>query len=416
MDFELGFSKGTVKFQVDDKNLLMVMNPNPVDVEVGGRAEVARSLREPIGAPRLDKVVKPGEKVVIITSDVTRPVPSYDVLPPLLDELSAAGILDSDITVVFALGAHRPHTEEEKVKLVGQEVYDRVRCIDSNPSDCVHLGTTDAGTPVDVFSVVANAERLICIGNIEFHYFAGYSGGAKAIMPGVSTHDAIQANHSMMVRAEAATGRIEGNPVRADIDQVAEFRKIDYIVNVVLNEKKKILKSFAGHHIEAHRAGCAFLDTLYKVQIPEKADIVVVSVGGYPKDLNLYQAQKGLDNAKFAVKDGGVVILSASCAEGLGEKCFERWMTSYSPEEMVVNIKKHFELGGHKAAAISLVLQNADIYLVSDLSDDFVKSIHLTPYASVQDALEAAYAKCGRDAKVLVMPYAGSTLPELKEN
>ena len=141
-----------------------------------------------------------------------------------------------------------------------------------------------------------------------------------------------------------------------------------------------------------------------------------MSVGGYPKDLNLYQAQKGLDNAKFAVKDGGVVILSASCAEGLGEKCFERWMTSYSPEEMVVNIKKHFELGGHKAAAISLVLQNADIYLVSDLSDDFVKSIHLTPYASVQDALEAAYAKCGRDAKVLVMPYAGSTLPELKEN
>ena len=189
MDFELGFSKGTVKFQVDDKNLLMVMNPNPVDVEVGGRAEVARSLREPIGAPRLDKVVKPGEKVVIITSDVTRPGPSYDVLPPLLDELSAAGIQDSDITVVFALGAHRPHTEEEKVKLVGQEVYDRVRCIDSNPSDCVHLGTTDAGTPVDVFSVVANAERLICIGNIEFHYFAGYSGGAKAIMPGVSTHD-----------------------------------------------------------------------------------------------------------------------------------------------------------------------------------------------------------------------------------
>ena len=135
MDFELGFSKGTVKFQVDDKNLLMVMNPNPVDVEVGGRAEVARSLREPIGAPRLDKVVKPGEKVVIITSDVTRPVPSYDVLPPLLDELSAAGIQDSDITVVFALGAHRPHTEEEKVKLVGQEVYDRVRCIESNPSD-----------------------------------------------------------------------------------------------------------------------------------------------------------------------------------------------------------------------------------------------------------------------------------------
>ncbi len=412
MKFEINFSKSIVSFEIPDKNYLGTILPNPVDVRPGGREEVARSLREPIGAPRLSEVVKPGETVVIITSDITRPVPSYDVLPPILDELEGAGIKLLDITVVFALGSHRSHTETEMIKLVGQEVFDKVRCIDADAEKCVHMGTTKAGTPVDVFDVVANADRRICVGNIEYHYFAGYSGGAKAIMPGVSTHAAIQANHSMMVRDEAATGRLNGNPVREDIDSITEFISVDYIVNVVLDEKKRILRSVAGHYIKAHREGCKFLDTLYKVPIQQRADIVVVSAGGFPKDLNLYQAQKGLDNAKFAVRDGGVIILAASCAEGLGEQCFERWMLEYTPDEMVVNIKKHFELGGHKAAAISLVSKKVDIYLVSDLPDDFVKSIHLTPFAGVRDALDAAFEKLGKDAGVLVMPYAGSTLPQ----
>ncbi len=412
MKFELNYSKTQVSFEIPDENYSCTIKANPVNVQEAGREEVRRSLQEPIGAPVLRKVVNPGEKIVIITSDITRPVPSYDVIPPILEELNAAGVADEDITVVFALGSHREHTEEEMIRLVGKEVYDKVNCIDAKAENCVHLGTTKAGTPVDVFDVVANADRRICVGNIEYHYFAGYSGGAKAIMPGVSTRAAIQANHSMMVRDEAATGRIDGNPVREDIDSVVEFCPIDYIVNVVLSEHKKILKSFAGHYIEAHRAGCRFLDTLYKVQIQERAEIVVASSGGYPKDLNLYQAQKGLDNAKFAVKDGGVIILVASCKEGLENKSFERWMTTMTPDEMVVEIKKNFELGGHKAAAIALVKQKVDIYLVSDLDPDFIRSIHLTPFASVQEAVDAAFAKCGKNAKVTVMPYAGSTLPQ----
>ncbi len=412
MKFELNYSKTQVSFEIPDENYSCTIKANPVNVQEAGREEVRRSLQEPIGAPVLREVVKPGEKIVIITSDITRPIPSYDVIPPILEELSAAGVADEDITVVFALGSHRKHTEEEMIRLVGKEVYDKVNCIDAKAENCVHLGTTKAGTPVDVFDVVANADRRICVGNIEYHYFAGYSGGAKAIMPGVSTRAAIQVNHSMMVRDEAATGRIDGNPVREDIDSVVEFCPIDYIVNVVLSEHKKILKSFAGHYIEAHRAGCRFLDTLYKVQIKERSEIVIASSGGYPKDLNLYQAQKGLDNAKFAVKDGGVIILVASCKEGLENKSFERWMTTMTPDEMVVEIKKNFELGGHKAAAIALVKQKVDIYLVSDLDPDFIRSIHLTPFSSVQEAVDAAFAKCGKNAKVTVMPYAGSTLPQ----
>lgn len=413
MNIQLGYGKNGICVDIPEHNLLQIMEPNPVDVPVGGREEVRRSLRQPIGAARLSEIVKPGERIVIVTSDITRPVPSYDVIPPIIEELELAGVRDADVTVVFAVGSHRRHTPEEMVRLVGQEIYGRFRCVDSDTGDAVHMGTSSAGTPYDMYTLVAKADRVICVGNIEFHYFAGYSGGAKAIMPGVCTRASIQANHSMMVDSNAAAGRLEGNPVRADIDEVAKFRKIDYIVNVVLDAHKKILKSYAGHYLQAHRAGCAFLDTLYKVPMRERADAVIVSVGGYPKDLNLYQAQKGLDNAKHAVRDGGVIVLCASCAEGLGEACFERWMTGMEPEERIKQIKVNFQLGGHKAAAIAMVARKATILLVSDLPEAFVRSLGLEPCGGMEAAMGRIYEICGRNARILVMPYAGSTLPQI---
>ena len=413
MNMRLGYGKSGISVDIPQRNLLQIMEPNPVNVPIGGREEVRRSLRQPIGAARLSDIVKPGEKIVIVTSDITRPVPSYDVIPPIIEELELAGVKDSDVTVVFAVGSHRRQTPEEMIRLVGQEIYGRFRCVDSDPDDATHVGTSSAGTPYDMFTLVAKADRVICVGNIEFHYFAGYSGGAKAVMPGVCTRASIQANHSMMVDSRAAAGRLEGNPVREDIDEVAKFRRIDYIVNVVLDAHKKILKSYAGHYLQAHRAGCAFLDTLYKVPMREKADAVIVSVGGYPKDLNLYQAQKGLDNAKHAVRDGGVSVLCASCAEGLGEAHFERWMTEMAPEERIRQIKVNFQLGGHKAAAIAMVAQKATILLVSDLPEAFVQSLGLEPCSSMEAAMRRIYEICGRDAHILVMPYAGSTLPQI---
>jgi nickel-dependent lactate racemase len=181
---------------------------------------------------------------------------------------------------------------------------------------------------------------------------------------------------------------------------------------VVLDEHKAVLKAFAGDCIQAHREGCAFLDTLYKVEIPERADIVVVTQGGAPKDINLYQTQKALDNAKHAVKPGGTIILMGSCREGLGEKVFEEWITAAGkPADLVERINRQFVLGGHKAAAIAMVLAKAGISLVSDMDPELVRSIFLTPYAHVQNALDAALAEHGPEASVIVMPYGGSTLP-----
>ena len=298
--------------------------------------------------------------------------------------------------------------------LVGRECYETVRCIDSDAADCIHLGDTAHGTPVDITRAVAEADFRICLGNIEFHYFAGYSGGAKAIMPGVSTPLAIQANHRLMVSPLACAGRLDGNPVREDLEEAAAICGVDFIVNVVLDEHKQIVYAMAGDVTLAHRAGCAYLDRMYRCPIPEKADIVLVSQGGAPKDANLYQTQKALDNAKHAVKDGGTIILIGACPEGLGSKTFSDWLLAApTAHSMVERISHDFQLGGHKAAAIAMVLERASIDLVSEMDDDFVRRIFLEPKPSAQAALDAAFRKYGPSATVLAMPHGGSTLPYL---
>ena len=408
----ISFDKQKIEFNVPENRLLAELLPNKVELGLVGVEEVERALNNPIGSDRVENLVKVGDKVCIITSDITRPMPSKICLPPLLERLNKAGIPDKDILIVFGLGSHRNHTKDEIIYLVGQEVYDRIECIDSNPDCCKRIGVTSSGTHVDIFDRVVDSDFIICMGNIEYHYFAGYSGGAKAIMPGVSTREAIRQNHKMMVDKEAYAGNLE-SPVRRDIEESAKLLGIDFILNVVLDEHKNIIKAVAGDSVLAHREGCAFLDKLYSVRISEKADIVVVSAGGYPKDQNMYQAQKALDNAKHAIKDGGIIIWIASCKEGLGSKIFEEWMTQKTPKEMIEDIKKDFKLGGHKAAAISLVLEKCRIFLVSDLNKQLVKDIHLEPYGSLEEAFCDATKILGDKSSVYVMPYGGSTLPKV---
>ncbi|MCQ2546153.1 MAG: nickel-dependent lactate racemase [Clostridia bacterium] len=412
MKIKLGYGTGFQSAEVPEKNILKLLEPNEISRKGSPASIVRDALANPIGTPALRDIVKPGEKIVIITSDITRPMPTWDVIPHVLDELYAADVKAEDVTLVFALGSHRAHTEEEKKKLAGERAFSEIKCVDSNPDDCIHMGNTSMGTPIDITRVVAEADRRICLGNIEYHYFAGYSGGIKALMPGASTPAAIQANHSMMVNENACAGKLDGNPLREDLEEAAELCPIDFIVNVVLDEHKQIVHAVAGDVKKAHRSGCAFLDSLYKVQIPQRADIVLVSQGGAPKDLNLYQTQKALDNSKHAVRDGGTIILVGACQEGLGQKVFEEWITeAEKPADLISRVRENFRLGGHKAAAIAMVMERADIKLVSEMDKDFVESIFFEPYSELQSAVDDALAKHGNDASIIVMPYGGSTLP-----
>ena len=407
-----GFNEGSQEVSLPEGNLLGVLEHNRVEIGLTGQEEVRRALHNPIGSPRLRDIVKPGETVAIVSSDVTRPMPTALVMPLILEELYAAGVKKEDIVLVLGLGIHRPHTLEERRKLAGAQAWEEIRVVDSDPEDVVRYGVTKRGTPADFDRRVAQADRRVCLGNIEYHYFAGYSGGSKALMPGVSTAEAIQANHRMMVQEAARAGALEGNPIREDIEEAAAMLGIDFILNVVLDEHKRVVCAVAGDAVSAHRAGCAFLDTFYLKTIPRLADIVLVSQGGAPKDLNLYQTQKALDNAQHAVRDGGIIVLIGSCREGLGEDTFASWMReAREPGELIERVNRDFRLGGHKAAAIAMVLEKARIFLVSQMDPAFVRTLFMTPFATVQEALDEAFGMLGADARVLAMPFGGSTLP-----
>ncbi|MGB9867883.1 MAG: nickel-dependent lactate racemase [Bacillota bacterium] len=376
------------------------------------QAELRYALEKPTGSSPLTSLVKKGDRVAVITSDISRPCPSKILVPLVLEQLHKAGVRKEDVFIVLALGNHRAHTEAERQSLLGIDTCTGYRCLDSNPNDVVHLGTTTRGTPVAIFRPVVEADKRVLLGNVEYHYFAGYSGGLKALMPGCATHSSIQANHSMMVDERAIAGEITNNPVRQDIEEVARFVPADFIFNMVLDEQKNVLGAFAGHPISAHREAARYLDTIYKVKLDEPADIVIASAGGFPKDINLYQAQKAIDNASRAVRPGGILILVAECPEGLGDEVFARWIAAArKPEDLIDRIRVQFELGGHKAAAIAMVRQKIDIYLVSSMPEEIVRRAFLEPFDSINAAYRQALKAVGPGAKVMVMPQAGSVLP-----
>ncbi len=415
---ELTFAMGHQQYSVEikDEQVLNILMPQNAPENPDEQALVKEALHHPIGTERLRDIVHPGESIVLVTSDLTRPMPTWKVMDALLDELYEAGCDRKDITLLFARGSHRAQTEEEMKHLAGERAWNEITCADSDMEDTVNLGTTKSGTPVQIDRRVAEADRIICLGNVEFHYFAGYSGGAKAIMPGMSTPAAIRENHRLMVSADAHAGKLEGNPVRMDLEEACAMVGVNFILNVVLNPHKEIIYAAAGDVTKAHRDACAYLDTLYRCPIAQPADIVIVSQGGAPKDLNLYQTQKALDMARHAVRQNGVIILIGSCREGYGNAVFEKWMTSYAaPQACIDALHENFVLGGHKAAAVAMTAQKADIYLVSEMDPALLKGTFLKPYDSLKPALKDAFAVCGKDAKIIAMPYGGSTLPQQTE-
>lgn len=413
----LPYGKETVEISLPARNLLGVLEGNFTEENIDYNSqleEINRALINPIASPRLSELVSPGQKTVIMVSDITRPSPTALLLVPLVEELRSAGIRDEDIKIIFGLGIHRAHTREEQKSLIGEDLFNRIQAVDSCTEEYINIGHTSRGTPVNMCRSVVDAQVRICTGNIEYHYFAGYSGGAKALFPGAANYETIKGNHSLQLHEKAVTGILEGNPVREDMDEIGKLLPITFILNVVLNEKKQVLKAFAGDYLQAHREGCRFVDKVYGVKIPELADIVLVSAGGFPKDLNLYQSQKAFDNAAHAVKPGGIIILVARAQEGYGEKTFLEWIEAAStPDDLIARLKKEFVLGGHKAAAIARVLKKARGIMVSDMEQRLVEKVFFTCIKDAQEALDFALREKGKEAKVLVIPQGGAVLPRL---
>ena len=383
---DIPYGKGKLSFKLPQRNLIGVVKSTDTQQEVNEKEEIKRALGNPIGSKKLSNLSSKANSAVILVSDITRPCPSYKFLPFILEELNS--MAPGNINIVFGLGIHRKHTKDEQKKLIGDTLYKKIKFMDFDKKDCVFLGYTSKGTPMEVFKPYLDADLKICTGNIEYHYFAGYSGGAKAVMPGISSRRSIEHNHSMMLRPEAKAGVLKGNPVREDIEEVGRTAGIDFIFNVILNDRKEIIKAVCGNYLDVFIEGTKIYDNLKRQKVKEPADVIITSPGGYPKDINLYQSQKALDNVKDAVKENGVIILVAECQDGMGDDTFEKWMLEMkSPNVIVERIKNKFVLGGHKAAAIANVLKKADIYLVSSFPENYVKKIGLQPAESIGEAI-----------------------------
>jgi nickel-dependent lactate racemase len=419
VDVWLPYGKTDVCVRVPARNLLGTIEPAERQGAVDAKAEVERALKEPIGSKRLSEIAKPESKVAIVVDDATRKVPSEVMLLPVLAELNAAGVKDENVTVIFGCGTHRAVKPEEAAELLGAEALKRVKTIshDCRDTNLVHLGTTKThGNKVYVNRVFAEADVKVLLGDVGFHYYAGYGGGRKSVLPAVCGEETIKHNHAMLLHANARTGILEDNPVHRDMTEAARLAKVDFIVNVVENKKGEIVKAFAGDLEQAFMEAVKLVDEMYRITVDRRADILVVSAGGHPADMNLYQAYKALDNALDAVKRGGVIILVAECPEGHGNQVFYDWMTRLGDLKNVEHeVKRNFVMGGHKAYYLLKALQNHQIILVSSLPDYYATSIFkLKTARAVNDALAEALKIVGSASRVWAMPQGSYTLPIFK--
>jgi len=416
VDVWVPYGKTEICARIPTRNYLGNIEPKEKQGVKDPKTEVARALNEPIGTKRLGELVKPGNKITIVVNDHTRSTPSHLIVPPVLEELSRIGVPDSDITVIFGCGTHRPPSLEEQKTILGEDALKRVRATshDCKAKDSVYIGRTKTHmNKVYVNKVFAEADFRILTNSIELHYFAGYGGGRKSVLPAVAGEETIQHNHAMLLHPKAKTGVLEGNPVHEDMVEAARLAKADFIVNAVTNSKNEIVKAYAGDTDQAFYEGVQLVDEMYKVPIERRADIVIVSSGGHPHDIDLYQAQKGLENALEAVKRGGAVVWAAQCPDGHGSQVFYDWMTKFKdPEDMEGEIKRRFRLGAHKAYYLARALQRVQIILVSTLPDYYaVGTFRLRTARALNDGLRDAFDVAGRDARVWVMPHGNITLP-----
>jgi len=418
VDVWLLYGKTEVCARIPTRNYLGSIEPKERPGVADPQAEIERALNEPIGTKKLREIAKAGDKVAIVVDDATRATPSYLMVPLLLDELNRAGVKDEDVTVIFGCGSHRAVKPEEMEKLVGEEVLKRVKTISHNykSGDQVFLGKTSFGTKVYVNKVFAEANVKVLTGDVELHYYAGYGGGRKSVLPAVSSAETIQRNHAMLLHPKAKTGVLDGNPVHEDMVETAKLAKVDFILNIVTNSKRELVQAFAGDLEKAFYEGVRLVDEMYKVPIERRADIIVASSGGYPYDIDLFQAYKGIDNALDAVKRGGVIVLAAECPEGHGNEVFYEWMTKFNDlKQMEKEIKKSFILGGHKAYYLTIALQKVKIILVSIMPDYYaVNTFKLRTARALNDALRDAFDIAGKNAKVWAIPHGNITLPVVK--
>lgn len=413
MELNISYRCDRVPLKIDDKHILKILEPNDVP-EVNEKDVIKTGLENPFGSEGFSRYLAGCKKLLVIVNDGTRPTPTARILKYIQPQLKAY-----DVRFLIATGVHRAPTEEEYRFIFGDlyELYrNHISSHDSRKDEMVYLGKSVNGTEMLINKMAADYEKVIIIGSVEPHYFAGYTGGRKSFLPGVASYKTIEMNHKHALQSSARALQLEGNPVHEDMLDALKTLKCDvFSIQAVLDKKHRIYGVTAGHINDSFFAAISLAEEVFVTEIPEKADIVV-SVAGYPMDVDLYQSQKALDNGKLALKDGGILILVSACREGLGEEAFYDLLSSSStPEEVLKKISENYVLGYHKAGKMAEVNLWADVRVVSDLDDDLWRKIFIDPQKDLQSAVDRALEEKGPDARIIVMTDGCMTVPELKK-
>ena len=415
---KLKYGKEEVQLPLSDKNILQVLNLKEQEVLSNPEEKLKNLLKNPIGSSSLKELIlqKRSQKILIIVNDITRPTPYKIILPPLLNELDEVGVNKEDIKFIIATGIHRDNYKEELSNIFGEDIISTYKFINHNADspDLYYLGKLKSGNELWVNSLVSELDFIITTGVIVPHYFAGFSGGRKSILPGICGRKTIEANHARMVHPNARAGNLKGNPVHEEMQEAAEKVGVDFNINVVTNEHYEIIEIVAGELLASWQQGVEISRQIYLYPIVKKADVVIASAGGYPKDINVYQAQKALDNAYQAVKPGGTIILLAECPEGYGEPTFERWIEEANCIDDILNrLNKKFVLGGHKAFGIARVAKEVEVILISSLPQEKVRKLFFIPMNDLSQATDYVKNKYGEDFQAYIFPSGNIVVPQI---
>lgn len=417
--FEMPYGKGKVSAELPEGWAVEMVLPRAQPAAGDPAAAVMAAVYEPLG-----DVLPPraGQKVAIAINDLTRPVPHAHLLPPVLSGMRHAGVRDEDVLFIIATGMHPQVRREAYRAILPEDVLETYRVVCHDATDEArlrHLGETARGTPVFINSDYMAADYRIVIGNIEAHQFQGFSGGVKSAAIGLAGAETINHNHAMMSDPMAKLGIYEENPARQDVEEIGRMIGIDFAVNAILSPEKRIIKALAGDPEAIMQRGIPEARRIAQAPVAAPFDLMIASPGGHPKDINLYQSQKGLAHAALVTRSGGSLILCAACPGGSGSADYESWVMQpgiRSHQDVLDKFAREgFRVGRHKAFQIARDAARVHTTLVSELDDGFVRELLLEPGAGLQSAIDCALAALPREARIGVMPAANATIPVLIE-
>jgi nickel-dependent lactate racemase len=424
-EIKMKYGQGTMNALIEEKNVIEVIKSNPVKQDKTEDEVISESLCNPIDSKRLKDIVKEGEMVCILVSDITRYWQKpYKFLPKIVEELNAGGVKDEDIIFIVAVGSHREQTKEEHDMILGEKLSKRFKVYDHDCFDekgMVYLGDTSHGTPVKINKKAMECDHIVLTGAIIYHFLVGWAGGKKSILPGIASFETISKNHSLSlneglgsgVRDEICSGNIIGNPVHDDMLQAAAMVKPSFMFNVIMGPDGNIANAVSGNYITAHEAGRKLVDSIDGVNIKKKTDLVIASAGGYPKDINLYQSIKTLMNAKEAVVDGGTIIVIAQCSGGIGDiKDINDMIQNYDNMlDREKDLREKYTISKYVGYFFCETAEKYKLILVSDIDSDLLKNTKIILTRTLEEAVEIAYAE-NKNLTVNLMYNGANTLPK----